>query len=347
MSIIKIDEVIPGMVLIEDVEDLDTGNILLKSGTVLNKKNIQHLKNMNVSYINVLEITGEIKEVNKNKQESFINKYDNLANKTKKILKDIKLGKKIIVSEISDEVDDIIDEITNSNNILGRLRQIEQSNDYTFQHSLNVCMLSTMLGKWLGYTDIELKRLAISGLFHDIGKLKISKDIIEKPSKLSEMEFNIVKKHTIFGYNILRETVGISQSIAFGALQHHEREDGSGYPLRLKSDKIHEFGKIIAICDIFDAMTSKRIYKDKESPFRVAELIAENRFGVLDARICTVFLNNISKFYIGNLVKLSNGFIGEIVYVNKNIPTRPVVKVENDFIDLMKVKDIQIIDIIE
>ncbi|KPU26838.1 hypothetical protein TR13x_07985 [Caloranaerobacter sp. TR13] len=347
MGIIKIDEVTPGMVLIEDVEDLDTGNILLKSGIVLNKKNILHLKNMNISYINVLEITGEIKEVNKNKQKSFINKYDNLADKTKKILKDIKLGKKIIVSEISDEVDDIIDEITNSNNILGRLRQIEQSDDYTFQHSLNVCMLSTMLGKWLGYTEIELKQLAVSGLFHDIGKLKISKDIIEKPSRLSEMEFNIVKKHTIFGYNILRETIGISQSTAFGALQHHEREDGSGYPLKLKSDNIHEFGKIIAICDIFDAMTSRRIYKDKKSPFKVAELIAENRFGVLDARISTVFLDNISKFYIGNLVKLSNGFIGEIVYVNKNIPTRPVVKVENTFIDLMKMKDIEIIDIID
>lgn len=244
-------------------------------------------------------------------------------------------------------MDDIIDEITHSNNILGRLRQIEQSDDYTFQHSLNVCMLSAMLGKWLGYTDVELKQLTISGLFHDIGKLKISKDIIEKPSKLNEMEFNIVKKHTVYGYNILRETVGISQSVAFGALQHHEREDGSGYPLRLKSNKIHEFGKIIAICDIFDAMTSKRIYKDKESPFRVAELIAENRFGVLDARISTVFLNNISKFYIGNVVMLSNGVIGEIVYVNKNIPTRPVIKVENNFIDLMKEKDIEIIDIID
>ncbi|SHH63938.1 HDIG domain-containing protein [Caloranaerobacter azorensis DSM 13643] len=347
MSIIKIDDVMPGMVLVEDIEDLNTGNILLKSGTVLNKKNILHLKNMNINYLNVLEITGEIKEVNQDKQKSFIDKYDNLAKKTKKVLKDVKLGKKIIISEISDEVNDIIDEITSSNNILSRLRQIEESDDYTFQHSLTVCMLSIMLGKWLGYTWRELKQLALSGLFHDIGKLRVSRDIIEKPSRLNEMEFNIVKKHTIFGYNILMETVGISQNTALGALQHHEREDGSGYPLRLKSDKIHEFGKIIAVCDIFNAMTSKRIYEDKKSPFKVAELISENRFGVLDARISTVFLDNISKFYVGNLVKLSNGVIGEIVYVNKNIPTRPVVRVEDDFVDLMKLRDIEIIDIIE
>src|SRR5690606_2276026 len=106
-----------------------------------------------------------------------------------------------------------------------------------------------------------------------------------KPGRLTEDEYDLVKNHTIFGYNLLNETVGISKNIAFGALQHHEREDGSGYPLGLDSKKIHEFAKIIAVCDVYNAMTTERVYKGKQSPFLVAEQIFRDSFCTLDPRI--------------------------------------------------------------
>jgi len=346
LPIIDISEVKQGMVLNRDIENKDRGTILLASGTVLNRKNILNLMNLGIKQIDVYE-----DKRNKNNfyivdDENFILTHDVLINKTKDMLNGVKYGKKLIVNEVSDILDDMIDEVVRINNILARIRQIKDDNDYNFRHSVNVCMLATMLGKWLGYSGSELKQLSLAGLFHDIGKTKISDDIINKPDKLTEKEYEIVKKHSIHGYNILKETVGISKNIALGALQHHEREDGSGYPLGFKSDKIHEFAKIIAVCDIFDAMTSNRVYKVKESPFSVAELIAKDSFGKLDPKVSTVFLNNISKFYIGNIVKLSTGEIGEIVYVHNQMPTRPLVKVEDKYIDLLTNYEIHIIDII-
>lgn len=345
MALLSIDEVKVGMVLNKDIENEKTGAILLASGTVLNRKNILTLKYLNIKYVDVY--------TDKNKDDfliidddGFKEKYETFSNKARTIMNNARFGNKLAVNEIGELMNDMIDEVTKSNNILGRLRQIEEDNDYTFQHSLDVCMLATMIGKWLGYSKIELKQLSLAALFHDIGKVKIPDSIINKPGKLLEREFELVKKHTILGFNILNETIGISKNVAFGALQHHEREDGSGYPLGVKSNKIHEYAKIIAICDIFDAMTTDRIYRKKQSPFLVAEHISSDSFSTLDPRISMVFINNISKFYVGNIVKLSNGDIGEIVYINPQLPTRPLVKVEDHFIDLLTVKDLYVEDVI-
>ncbi len=346
MSLLDISEVKIGMVLNKDVENVKTGVILLTSGTVLNRNNILTLKSLGVKQVDIYESKSSADNYLIINDDQFSEKYEKFSNKTRSILYGARFGKKLAINEIGDLANEMIEEIVKSNNILGRLRQLEEENDYTFQHSLDVSMLAVMIGKWLGYSSIELKQLSLAGLFHDIGKVKISDNIMYKPSKLTDSEFELVKKHTIFGYSILNETVGISKNVALGALQHHEREDGSGYPLGVKSEKIHEFAKIIAVCDIFNAMTTKRVYKEKQSPFLVAEHIVNNSFGVLDARIATVFINNISKFYVGNVVKLNNGDIGEIVYVHKQMPTRPVVKVEEQFIDLLTEKDFYISDVI-
>lgn len=346
MTLLHIKQLRPGMVLDKDVETIKTGISLLNSGAVLNKKNITLIEKNKIEYINILEKADDTDRFVIIEDKEFKRKHEKLTKETELILNNVRLGKKVILTEISETVDDLIDELTENNNILGRLRGLKDADEYTFGHSLNVCMLSTMVGKWLNYSDVELKRLSFAGLFHDIGKQKISLDIINKPSNLTDKEFEIIKKHTIYGYNILTDTVGLNKNVSLGALQHHEREDGSGYPFGLKSNKIHEFAKIIAVCDVFDAMTSKRVYKDKESPFIVAELLNKNSFGMLDPRITFEFLNNISKFYIGNVVKLNNGMVGEIIYMYNNTPTRPIVKVKNEFIDLFKKRELQIIDVI-
>lgn len=344
MMLVDVSNLKPGMVVNKDVENLKTGVILVKGGTVLNRRLILLIRNMGIRKIETLDEEIFLED---HPEERLIINYEILSDKTEKIFNDIKFGKKILISEISEEMDMLINELIKNNNVLGRLRELEERDDYTFNHSLNVCMLSTMIGKWLGYSKVELKQLSMSGLFHDIGKLKISDDIINKPGKLTEEEFEIIKKHPIYGYDYIKETIGISNNVALGVLQHHEREDGKGYPYGLKKDKIHEFAKIIAVCDIYDAMTSDRVYRKKQSPFIVAEHLGEECFKNLDPKITRVFLDNISKFYVGNIVRLSNGDIGEIVYIHPQASTKPIVKVKNRFIDFLNEQDIKIIDIIK
>jgi len=155
-----------------------------------------------------------------------------------------------------------------------------------------------------------------------------------------------VKKHSKLGYEIVKKIPYIDKRVGLAVLTHHEREDGSGYPLKLKGDNIHPFGKIIAIVDVFDAMTSNRVYRDKISPLTVLQYIKEDSFSKLDPEYCNIFITNMLDYYIGDEVILSNGKIGKIIKMNINDITSPLVKVDNTFYDLSKIKDIIIEDMI-
>ncbi len=239
-------------------------------------------------------------------------------------------------------------EIIQHNNILGRLRQLEEKDDYVFNHSLNVAMLAIMIGKWLDYSEKQIKQIALTGLFHDIGKLKISDNILQKPRELTIEEREIMMKHPIYSYNVLLDTVGISKNVLIGVLQHHEREDGSGYPPHgIKGDKIHEYSKIIAVCDVYDALTSDRYYRRKISPFYAAEMLEEQSFGgALDPYITRLFLDKLSEFYVGCEVLLSSGEVGTIIYVHPQNPTKSIVKSGDEYINFLEPQEVTIVDII-
>ena len=344
MQKINTYELKPGMVLADDVGSERSGAILISKGTVLNKKNIKKIYDQGIKYAYIYDEDDILNDFDEDKLEI---RYEVLADKLDNVFTDIKIGKKIILTEINDELDDLIDEIIDNDNILARIRELEEKDDYTFNHSLNVCMLATMLGKWLGYSQKEIKQLALSGLFHDIGKLKIDENIINKPGSLTDEEFEKIKKHSIYGYNILKETVGISKNISLAILQHHEREDGSGYPLGLKGNEIHEYAKVIAICDTYDAMTSNRVYKPKKSPFFAAEILRDEGFNTLNPKMTRVFLDKIAGFYVGCTVLLSNGEKGDIIYIHPQAPTKAIVKSGDKFIDFLESQDLEIVDIIK
>ena len=336
-------ELKPGMILADDVGSLTSGVILIPKNTVLNKKNIEKIFDHKIKQVLVYQ-KNNLPSIVDNKIEV---KYEILADKMEGIFTNIKIGKKIVLNEINKELDDLVEEILKNDNILGRMRELQQKDDYTFNHSLNVSMLATMIGKWLDYPQNQIKQLALTGLFHDIGKLKISNDIINKSRELTDEELKKMKEHPIHGYNILKKTVGISSNVALGVLQHHEREDGSGYPLGLKSNEIHEYAKIIAVCDTYDTITSNRVYKSKVSPFFAAEILREESFSVLDPRFTKIFLDKIAGFYVGCTVLLSNGKEGDIIYIHPQAPTKSVVKVGDEFIDFLKPQELEIVDIIK
>ncbi len=272
-------------------------------------------------------------------------KHKDLVEHTEKAFNQLKTGSELDLDSIRKDVNKALPDMIRNDDVLMRLSQLKKGDNYTFDHSLRVSILATMIGKWLGYNEEQLSDLAQASLLFDIGKLKIPEFILNKPNKTREEEFDIVKKHAQFGYSILLKTEGVTNNIKYSALQHHERLDGSGYPLRLKAGQIHEFAKIIMVCDIFDAMTNKRPYKERTSPFEAAEYIHWNAGKTLDSKIVYIFLKNLSVFYTGKEVKLSTGEIGRIIYVDVNFPTRPVIQVNDKFIDLVKEKDIQIIEL--
>ena len=156
-----------------------------------------------------------------------------------------------------------------------------------------------------------------------------------------------MRKHPIYSFNILSETIGISKNVLIGVLQHHEREDGSGYPQGIKGDKIHEYAKVVAVCDVYDALTSDRQYKNKSSPFYAAEVLEEQSFGVLNPIITRLFLDKIAEFYVGSKVLLSNGEEGEIIYVHPQNPTKTIVKIGDKYINFLEPQDISVVDIIK
>lgn len=272
-------------------------------------------------------------------------KHKDLVEHTQRAFETLKTSKTLDLNTIKEDVEKAIPDMIRNNDVLMRLSQLKEGDDATFNHSLKVSILATMVGKWLGYNKEQLCELGEAALLFDIGKIGMPSWILNKPNKTEESEIEIMKKHAQLGYAILLKTEGVTNNIKYAALQHHERIDGSGYPLKLREGQIHEFAKIIMVCDIFNAMTTDRPYKKRVSPFVAAEYIQWNAGVTLDSKICYIFLKNLSVFFTGKEVLLSTNQRGRIIYIDVNFPTRPVVQVGESFVDLVKEKEIKILDL--
>lgn len=229
----------------------------------------------------------------------------------------------------------IMDELLSSGNILSNLSQIKSVDDYTFEHSVNVCILSLLAGIGLGYGMSQLKDLATGALLHDIGKLKVPAEILKKPQKLTPEEFEEIKKHTEYGYEILKNNKNISKVSAFIAYGHHERFDGTGYPLQLKGDNIHQYARIVAVADVYDALTSDRVYRKKVRAHEVVEYILSLSVNQFDRDAVKSFISYIALYPVGTGVVLNTKACGLVVKANRNLPTRPIVRIIFDEHNMM------------
>ncbi|SES95388.1 HD-GYP domain-containing protein [Anaerobranca gottschalkii] len=344
---VKISDLTPGTKVGKDILTKH-GSILLTQGTVLTEYLINRLKEMGITEVFV-ETEFLQKSEPPNEREdviTFNDKYQQCLILTSQLLDSIEEGKKFSLELLREIACIVLEILRNTTNLWGRILNQRTETTYLNKHSLNVGILSGAMGKWLELKDGEIRRLIYSGILHDIGKLKISKSILDKPSKLTEEEFKEIQKHPVFGFQMLATRPEISKDITLGVLSHHERVDGSGYPHGLKGDSIHLFGKIIAVADVFDAMSSNKTYREKHSPFIIAEEISKSSFGTLDPKVSRIFLDNITRFYVGNKVLLSDGRTGDIIYINPSDTHRPVIKInDNTFLDLRKEK-VRIVDIV-
>jgi HD-GYP domain-containing protein (c-di-GMP phosphodiesterase class II) len=220
--------------------------------------------------------------------------------------------------------------------------------DPAYAHCLNVSLISRMIGRWLKFDRHDLDTLTIAGLLHDIGKIRIPEEILNKTGKLTDEEFALLRQHPQFGYDILKDQPNLDPRIKKGALMHHERSDGSGYPSNLTEDSIDNFAMIIAIADVYDAMTATRAYRAPLCPFQVISNFEQDGYQKFNTKYILTFLKQIAQAYQNNRVMLSDGRACNIVMLNQNALSRPIVQFDdNSCLDLSTAdKDLHITSVL-
>lgn len=311
------------------------GNLLLSEGQILTKVIIDKLIMRNIDieqYQNLIVPVLDEELLDLEKQEMLL---QSTVSEIKEIFSKIREGNDAF-QEVESNVLPVVEHLTKNYDLSTLMEGLQSKDDYTFRHNIGVSVLASMLAKWMKLSESEIRLVSMGGLLHDIGKLEIPDEILHKRGPLTRSEFEIVKKHPVWGYEILKKSGIYSEEICLMALEHHEREDGRGYPDGKTRDEISFYGKLIAIVDVFHAMTSDRVYRAGQPIHEVLQQLKEDAFGVLEPKMTHVFIQRIMEMSIGCQVVLSNGTIGRIVYINPHDPTSPIVKVDNDLIDLSK-----------
>ncbi|MDF2938580.1 MAG: family phosphohydrolase, partial [Paenibacillaceae bacterium] len=231
-------------------------------------------------------------------------------------------------------------------NLVSLMLSLENTTDYTFNHSVQVGMLAYYLARWLGYPENFALDAGKAGFIHDIGMSRVDSSILKKPSKLTDEEYSAVKKHVEYGFQILRGSYPDNSPIMLGALQHHERMDGSGYPHGLKGEDISVIGRILAVADIYSAMITSRVYQKERDLLFVLKEIHRLSFTSLDPTITQVFIRNLVPNLLGKTVELFDGRRGTIVLTNYTDFFRPLIRVDNEFLDLAKHPELSILKIL-
>lgn len=236
------------------------------------------------------------------------------ANQTaRNIMEDIKLGKHLEVEKVNHLVVKMVDSIMRNKDALVCLGRIRHKDEYTFVHSVNVCVLMISFSKYLGLDYNIIKEIGTGGLVHDIGKMKLPVAILNKPGKLTESEFNKAKEHVEYGCDILRRSPGINETSVLITAQHHEKLDGTGYPRGLKGEEISKVGQMAAIADIYDALTSDRCYKNKILPTMALKELFELRESHFNGLMVEQFISCVGIYPIGTLVRLRSGLLAVVV----------------------------------
>lgn len=255
--------------------------------------------------------------------------YNETLDMISSTFKEVRLLKEVPLAECIDLAGNYVELMIDIESVLDNLYRIRVHHEYTFTHSLHVAILAGLLGKWMGFTGGNLKNLILSGLLHDIGKALIPQRILEKPGPLTTEEMDIIKLHSTQGYHLLGNCIEIPEEVKLGVLQHHEREDGSGYPFGLKGKDISIYAKFVAIADVYDAMTTDRVYRAKHPPITTLHTMLTHMHDKLDSIICLTFSAKLQKFLIGSRVLLNNGLKGKIVQIPNIATARPVVRLDS------------------
>ncbi|NPV90411.1 MAG: HD domain-containing protein [Firmicutes bacterium] len=275
-------------------------------------------------------------------ERHFFKEYDRALDVIESTLYRLSQKQSFEIEEVEHAVSDLMPVVLSCPRIMHFLAKARQAGESLYTHLLNVGIITMLLGEWAKLTDEEIINWGVAGVMHDIGKSQVAPDLLDKPGVLEPEEWDTMKAHTVFGYMMAMRS-GIQDSgVLATILQHHEREDGSGYPNGLVGSQIHPTAKAVTVADVFEAITAERPYRGRFTIYHAADALQGMLYGKVCPEMCTTFLEGIASFYVGNRVRLNNGQVGEVIWVNKYLPTRPTVRVGESYVDLMRQRDLSI-----
>lgn len=315
---------------------------LIITSSTLASEPVDKIKKMGVTYDGIYieskylnDVLREFFERQTKKNNALLDyDYINIGLKSQSIIESVTYTNTIplkITEELSEEICEMVMNIS-AYSIIQLINSVRKVDEYLFIHSTNVGIINGLIGKWLNCSKEDIARLVKLGLLHDVGKAKIPSQIINKPGKLSDQEFEVIKLHPVFSYEIAKRSNEKDIAVLNGIRSHHEKMNGTGYPDNLKYDEIPLFSKITTVSDIYDAMISKRVYKKAHSPFEVLDEFSQGKFSNLDMNIVNVFLDNMPIELLGKPVLLSNGSVGKILYINSANFLYPIVETDGEIL---------------
>ncbi|MCI8482751.1 MAG: HD-GYP domain-containing protein [Lachnospiraceae bacterium] len=332
-----------------------TGQLLFPAHTILTSQRISHLEFYGIKEVEIIpenEVADSPLEnpAQNEDKESYAQKvrrsrkfhmfkvdYTKKTNLLKNSFGNLIEGTENLDSDaLLDQISSLYSNHLTSLSVFDMLHNMRQIDDTTYAHCINVAIISRMLGEWVELPEEDLEVLTLAGLLHDIGKCMVDPKILSKPGPLTPEEYKQVKKHPNYGVKILAE-YDLDDRVRSAILMHHERCDGSGYPSGLRGETISDFAKIIAIADVYDAMTCNRCYRKGICPFEVIATFERKGFDRYESKFLLPFLHHIIDTYIGNSVLLNDGTPGKVIFINKQSLSRPVISTANNkYLDLTK-----------
>lgn len=338
---VKVKDLVEGCILTEDVFSLTSRSIVQKN-TVLTDQLIEILHLFLVPSVKVSKtlVTGipfvpaeVIEERDKTKdilyyheKKDFTKLFLQAAQEYKKQFQSWQSGIPIDILKIRSILLPLLDEGKIKSSDIFSLHHLSNNEEYYSQHAVAVGLLCGFMARKLDYPTGEVVQAALAGVLSDCGMAKVRHGMVQKKSSLTSPEFEEIKKHTNYSYQMVQQVNLLKESTKVAIIQHHERLDGSGYPFGLHSKQIHPVAKLIGIADTYHAMTSERLYRKKQSPFRVLELMRQDYFGKFDLSALKALSEGILNFSTGSKVRLSNGQLGEVLFITEKSPTRPLIK---------------------
>ncbi len=354
MAMTPVHELKPGIQLYKDVFT-ERGQLLFPKGRVLMPRDLAILKAFLITQIDnerpspplvaEVPIILEAPSVNHPDKIAFEQTYEEMIRTLKQSFQSA-LVEEIPIYQLRTGLEQLIHH-SKQYNILTYTPQRLKKEEYIYHNALLSGMTSYRIAKWMHLPANEGMQVALAGLLHDIGNVRVDPEILYKPSQLDVGEIEEMRRHTLYGYDLLKNVKGINEGVKLAALQHHEKVDGSGYPLRLEQPQIHIYAKIVAVADIFHAMTLSKNYRQAQSPYLVLEQLATESFGKLDPAVVTTFIRKVTQFHHGARVRLNNGSIGRIVFSDRDHPTRPMVAVGETIYNLIENRQLHIQSVVQ
>lgn len=357
MKRINTSDLVPGMITAEDVYNYNN-QLILPKGLILTDRTITKLAFYSILSVKIEEQAIEYPEESADSDsydisyaekirqspefirfreefETDIVSFKNVMNEV------VEKGTPLDIDRLMNHTLNILDPNATNPNVFDMLHCMREYDDATYVHCMNVALICNVFARWLRMSEDEIRLATVSGLLHDIGKMHIPDEIIKKPGRLTDQEYNLIKTHPQEGYRILQNS-SLSPEVLNAVLLHHERCDGTGYPFGLKGNKINSYAKLVSIADVYDAMTSARVYRGPLCPFKAIALFESEGLQKYDTRYIMTFLENVVNTYLLNKVLLNNGQVGTIVYINRDKLSAPTIKTKNGFLDLSAHPDITI-----